>query len=119
MLNLDTCILLILLRDELNERERRLIQTTPVVISAVVLWELWKLASLGKIEFDLGGVPEVEILSQFEVLPVDASVCHALQWLDFRGDPADELIAATSIVHQAPLLTRDRRLLASKVVPLA
>jgi hypothetical protein len=61
MLNLGTCILLILLRDELNERERRLIQATPVVISAVVLWELWKLATRRKIEFDLDGVPEVEI----------------------------------------------------------
>jgi PIN domain nuclease of toxin-antitoxin system len=53
------------------------------------------------------------------VLPVEVSVCHALQWRDFRGDPADKLIAATSIVHQACLPTRDRRLLASKVVPLA
>jgi len=119
MLNSGTSILLILLRDELNERKRLLIQTTLVVISAVVLWDLWKLATLGKIEFDLRGVQEFEILSQFEVLPVDASVCHALQWLDFRSDPADELIAATSIVHQVPLLTRDRRLLAPKVVPLA
>jgi predicted nucleic acid-binding protein len=36
-----------------------------------------------------------------------------------RGDPADELIAATSLVHGVPLVTRDRALLASKVVPLA
>ena len=33
--------------------------------------------------------------------------------------PADELIAATSVVHGVPLVTRDRRLLASRIVPLA
>ena len=35
------------------------------------------------------------------------------------SNPADELIAATSIVHRVPLLTRDRRLTRSKLVPLA
>jgi predicted nucleic acid-binding protein len=39
--------------------------------------------------------------------------------LDFRSDLADELIAATSIVYRAPLLTRDRKLRASKIVPIA
>jgi predicted nucleic acid-binding protein len=39
--------------------------------------------------------------------------------LDFRGDPADEIIAATSLVYRAPLMTRDRRLRNSKIVPLA
>ena len=27
--------------------------------------------------------------------------------MDFRGDPANELIAATSVVHKLPLVTRD------------
>ena len=39
--------------------------------------------------------------------------------LDFRSDPADEIVAATSIVHDIPLLTRDARILGSKIVPLA
>jgi PIN domain nuclease of toxin-antitoxin system len=39
--------------------------------------------------------------------------------LDIQGDPADELIAATSAIHNVPLVTRDRALLKSKVVPLA
>jgi predicted nucleic acid-binding protein len=36
-----------------------------------------------------------------------------------ESDSADELIAATSVVHRVPLLTRDRKILKSKVVPLA
>ena len=38
---------------------------------------------------------------------------------DFKGDPADELIAATSVVHDVPLLTRDSVMRQSKIVPLA
>jgi hypothetical protein len=34
-------------------------------------------------------------------------------------DTADELIAATSVVHGVPLLTRDRAIRRSKIVPLA
>jgi PIN domain nuclease of toxin-antitoxin system len=39
--------------------------------------------------------------------------------LDFRGDPADEIIAATSVVHHVSLVTRDRQIRRSKLVPLA
>jgi PIN domain nuclease of toxin-antitoxin system len=39
--------------------------------------------------------------------------------LDFTGDPADELIAATSVVHAVPLLTRDKQIRKSKLVPIA
>ncbi len=38
--------------------------------------------------------------------------------LDFRADPADEIIAATGLVHDVPLLIRDRTG-RSKPVPLA
>jgi PIN domain nuclease of toxin-antitoxin system len=39
--------------------------------------------------------------------------------LDFASDPADELIAATSVVERIPLLTRDQKILKSRMVPLA
>ena len=42
-----------------------------------------------------------------------------LKNLDFRSDPADSIIAATSLAYQVPLLTRDRVILKSKVVPFA
>ena len=58
-------------------------------------------------------------MSRLQVWPIDLAVARASTRLDFRGDPADELIAATSIVHEIPLLTRDRRMRRSKIVPLA
>jgi PIN domain nuclease of toxin-antitoxin system len=47
------------------------------------------------------------------------AVCRTLKNLDFHSDPADEIIAATSLVHRVPLVTRDRRIRSSDVVPLA
>jgi PIN domain nuclease of toxin-antitoxin system len=46
-------------------------------------------------------------------------VCRAIRELDFRGDPADEIIGATSLVHRVPLVTRDQRIRKSRLVPLA
>jgi PIN domain nuclease of toxin-antitoxin system len=64
--------------------------------------------------------PDVKVaLSRLHVWPLDLEIARASTHLDFRGDPADELIAATSIVHRVPLLTRDRRIRRSKLVPLA
>jgi PIN domain nuclease of toxin-antitoxin system len=82
------------------------------------LWEIEKLYQLGRIALDPLDKPFRTMLSSITVWPIDLNVITALRRLDFRGDPADELIAATSIAVQAPLITRDRRILASKVVPM-
>lgn len=119
MLNLDTCTLLILLRGGLSEREQSVLQGKQAGISAIVLWELWKLRARGRIEFESGGNLLQQTLARLNIWPVDESICRALAYLDFHSDPVDEIIAATSIIHKAPLLTRDRKLLASKIVPLA
>ena len=58
-------------------------------------------------------------VSRVHVWPITLEVCRAIDDLDFNSDPADELIAATSVVHSVPLLTRDRKLRKSEVVPLA
>ncbi|MBK8097117.1 MAG: hypothetical protein IPK26_08420 [Planctomycetes bacterium] len=51
--------------------------------------------------------------------PITLEVCRTTLTLDFESDPANEIIAATSIVHHVPLLTRDARLRRSKLVPVA
>ena len=50
---------------------------------------------------------------------MDTAVCLCLHDLDFRSDPADEIIAATSLAHRVPLVTRDARLRRSRVVRFA
>ena len=59
------------------------------------------------------------ILSRIHVWPIDLAVALASTRLDFKGDPADELIAATSVVHRIPLVTRDLVIRGSDIVPLA
>ena len=119
MLNLDTHILIHALTGELTPRERTLLTSRSWGISAIVLWEMAKLSQLGRIELDGDSQEFRRLLSRGHVWPLEWRVCEAIRSLDFRSDPADELIAATSIVHQVPLLTRDRRLRKSRVVPLA
>ena len=119
MLNLDTHILLHALGGRLTARERRLLQGDAWSISGIVLWEIAKLAQLGRIELDLDDVELTRLLARVHVWPLTFEIAREVATLDVRVDPADELIAATSIVHRVPLLTRDKKLRASKRVPLA
>ena len=119
MLSLDTHILVYALAGELKLRERRLLMAEPWSISAIVLWELAKLVELGRVELDLDDHGVQQTLNSIRVWPLDLRIARQSTALDFSADPADELIAATSIVHDVPLLTRDRRIRGSKMVPLA
>jgi PIN domain nuclease of toxin-antitoxin system len=119
MLNLDTHILLFALAGSLTPTESRLLARNPWGISAIVLWEVAKLAQLGRIAIDLESAEFSRIFARVHVWPLDLAVCRQSTELDFESDPADELIAATSIVHRVPLVTRDRKIRRSKVVPMA
>jgi PIN domain nuclease of toxin-antitoxin system len=119
MLNLDTHILLYALAGTLKPAEKRLLSSDMWSVSAIVRWEICKLQQLGRIELDLD-LPEVgRILNRLHTWPLSWEICRASCRMDVRGDPADELIAATSLVHNVPLVTRDRALRRSKQIPLA
>jgi len=51
------------------------------------------------------------------VWPLTREVAHVTTQLDVKGDPADQIIAATSVVYQVPLVTRDKVIRRSKRVP--
>ncbi len=119
MINLDTHILLFALKGDLRPRERMLLSEFPWSIASIVLWELSKLVQLGRVSIDLAGRDFRSAMSSVHVWPLDLEVAIASTTLDFGGDPADQLIAATSLVHGVPLLTRDQSILRSKIVPLA
>lgn len=119
LLNLDTHILIHALAGSLRPRERKLLTSRKWSISAIVLWELEKLVHLGRLGLDLEDREVVRTLNRIHLWPIDLEVARASTGLDFRGDPADGLIAATSLVHDVPLLTRDRSIRKSRMVPLA
>ena len=118
MINLDTHVVVHLLAGTLPPQERDAVRSEAGGISCIVLWELAKLVQLGRLRLDLQGEPFQAFLRAVEVWPIDLAVAEASTRLDFRSDPADEIIAATSVVHGVPLLTRDQRILASRQVPL-
>lgn len=118
MLNLDTHILLGALAGNLTRREETLLAREPWSIAAIVLWEIARLAELGRIEVDLDNRELVRSIARLHVWPLTLDVCRAIRSLDFRGDPADEIIAATSLVHRVPLVTRDAKIRKSRRVPL-
>ena len=69
-----------------------------------------KLAQLRRITLDLNDSEVRGVLDMIHVWPIDLAVARMSMRLDFNGDPADELIAATSVVHGAPLVTRNRQI---------
>jgi PIN domain nuclease of toxin-antitoxin system len=119
MLNLDTHVLLYAVTGALRSREARLLSADRWSVSAIVLWEIAKLAQLGRIAVDLDDAEVTRVLARVHVWPLTREIARASTRLDIQGDPADGLIAATSVVQKVPLVTRDRALLKSKMVPFA
>lgn len=117
MLNLDTHVLLHAVAGSLTVTERRLLSGARWSISAIVLWEIAKLAEIGRITVDLEDSAVVRVLGQIHVWPITREIARASTRLDVKGDPADQLIAATSVVTSVPLVTRDKAIRRSKRVP--
>ena len=88
-------------------------------MSSIVLWEMAKLVQLGRVELDLDDREVLRVLSRIHVWRIDLAVALASTRLDFKSDPADEIIAATSVVNDVPLVTRDEVIRGSGMVRLA
>ena len=117
MLNLDTHIFIHALAGNLNNHERRVLtDDSEWSLSAIVLWEIEKLFQKGRLTHGLDSPSLVPALRRIHVWPITSEICLNLRNLDFRSDPADELIAATSLTHNIALVTRDRRIRVSKLI---
>ena len=118
MLNLDTHILIYALLGTVTPHERAILSRYRWGISSIVLWEIAKLRQEGRITIGLESQSMVEALSTIEIWPLSREVCLNVSALDFQSDPADELIAATSVTYEVPLLTRDTRIRSSSLIRL-
>lgn len=119
MLNLDTHILINALLGDLKQGEEALLSMHQWSISSIVLWEISKLFELNRVTLDIKSYEFKSVLSNIHIWPIDLEICRAISRLDFKSDPADEIIAATSVVHGVALITRDKVIKKSKIVPLA
>jgi len=66
MLNLDTHILIHALKGQLTVKEREVLANDQWGISAIVIWELSKLAQLGRIDLDIDSADFARALSSIE-----------------------------------------------------
>jgi PIN domain nuclease of toxin-antitoxin system len=91
-----------------------------LAVSGITLVEIVRLSSHGRIHL----TPSVEaVLSEVErrfiVLPITGNI--ALQAFDlptgYPNDPADRIIGATALVEDIPLITADRAIRQSRVLP--
>lgn len=119
MLILDTHIVVSLLNRTLTAEEYRRVADEELGVSDIVLWELAMLAKRGRVALDLDAPAFRSFIEGIKVFPVTLEIARQSTQLDFASDPADEIIAATSIVEKTPLMTRDRRIRRSKMVPFA
>lgn len=126
MLVLDTCVLLFdaLAPVRLTKAARLALDAADpqggLSCSDISLWEIAMLIERGRLD---PGAPTLEFLRALraarglQVLPISPEIAARSATLPLHGDPADRLIAATTVVHGAKLVTSDRQLLAAPDVP--
>lgn len=107
------------LSGELSSQEEQKVENEELAISDISLWELAKLVERERLRMEFESPEFRQFLSTVVVIPITMEIAVRSTQLDFSSDPADEIIAATSIVYDVPLLTRDKRIRKSKMVPLA
>jgi PIN domain nuclease of toxin-antitoxin system len=100
---------------------RALEKTDRIGIPAICPWEIAVKAQRGKLKFNrpyelwideaLSLDPRIELLHLMPRIAVDAV---RLSWK--HGDPADRFIVATARAHEAPLVTADETIHASRLV---
>lgn len=91
-----------------------------LAISDMTLLEIAILETKGRIEVE-SGIEDIlgEIQIRLQVLKMDARVTTEAMQLELpQADPFDRVIVATAIQQQVPLLTRDRVITKSGLVPV-
>lgn len=96
-------------------------QQSALIMSDISIWEVAMLVKKGRIEIDTNAANFINLFLQSRNISVvqispeiaELSVNFAA---DIGGDPADRLIAATSVIYNAQLLTADTRLLNNELI---
>ena len=120
MILLDTHILIWWIDDSprLSQRYRQIIderQDQGLGISIYSCWEIAKLVEYGKLELKVPIEDWLEIaLSHPNLQSIDLTIpiiIKSTQLPGFHKDPADQMIVATSIILEIPLLTADEKII--------
>lgn len=117
MILLDTHILLWWQEtpEELPARYKAILDTTTeeLAISAITCWEISLLLKKNRLELPLPYSKWIRIaIREVTILPLSLEVIDEVHNLpeEFHPDPADRIIAATSIAHKIKLATTDGKM---------
>ena len=123
MITLDTCSLvwLSLSPDRLSKNANKAIKNNSLIMSDISLWEIAMLTKSGRLIIDTSYSEYIELLlSSFgiQVNPITPEIAKMSVEFDdsVNHDPADRIIAATSLVEDAPLVTADKNLIKVKII---
>jgi PIN domain nuclease of toxin-antitoxin system len=125
---LDTHILvwLLIVPENLSPKAKKAISTArksgPLALSAISLWEIAWLAGNKRIDVDVSVDSFVKKCASYvQVFPITPEIAvRAVQFpKSFPNDPQDRIIGATAIVEGLRLLTSDKLIVKSGLVPLA
>jgi PIN domain nuclease of toxin-antitoxin system len=124
LLLLDTCaVIWVANRDPLSaaglDQIRKASEQKALLVSPVSAWEIGLLASSPKIDIEFDPSPALWLASflarsDVQLVPLAPEAALAASFLpgDLHRDPADRLLIATARHIGAPLITRDRAILA-------
>jgi PIN domain nuclease of toxin-antitoxin system len=92
-----------------------------ILICNISLWEIAMLMQKGRLEVDVPYLDLIDLIKashNYIFQPITPEIAYKSTRLltEITADPADRLIAATSIVMTAPLITADNNLRGSSAV---
>ena len=90
------------------------LETKSLACSDISLWEIAMLFKSNRLRNDIDAkqyMDDIILTMGLKVLPITSEIATISQHDIFiHKDPADKLIAATAIAHNAPLITADSKL---------
>ena len=123
MITLDTCSLvwLSLSPDRLSKNADKAIKNNSLIMSDISFWEIAMLTKSGRLIIDTSYSEYIKLLLSsysIQVDPITPEIARMSVEFDdsVNSDPADRIIAATSLVENAPLVTADKNLINAKVI---
>jgi PIN domain nuclease of toxin-antitoxin system len=127
MILLDTCVIVwdALEPKKISAKAKKAIDSADkqnaLIISDISIWEISMLVKKGRIEIDTTPAHFLNLFLQSHnvsvkaISPEIAELCVNFGE-ELNNDPADRLIAATSIIHNARLVTADSNLRNSNLI---
>ena len=127
MILMDTCAIIwdALEPDKLSSKALKAInkadESNALIISDISIWELSMLIKKKRLEVDTTAANFVNLFLQSRSISVQAISPEIAELsvsfgADINNDPADRIIAATSIILNAQLVTADQNLIDSQMI---